>query len=105
LPRFGSAEHIKVSDDIIIEPEIPRFLAANDSLASTVTLINTTSSNANVKINLKVEGPLTVSTAKTQSVAIKPNSTQQVKFGIRTWNEVGAGKITFETAVLNVRAG
>ncbi|MGE5797106.1 MAG: alpha-2-macroglobulin family protein, partial [Ignavibacteria bacterium] len=97
--RFGSAEeHIKVSDDIIIEPEIPRFLAANDSLASTVTLINTTSSNANVKINLKVEGPLSVSTAKTQSVTIKPNSTQQVKFGIKTWNEVGAGKITFETS-------
>ena len=97
--RFGSAEeHIKVSDDIIIEPEIPRFLAANDSLASTVTLINTTSSNANVKVSLKVEGPLSVSTAKTQSVTIKPNSTQQVKFGIKTWNEVGAGKITFETS-------
>ncbi len=97
--RFGSAEeHVKVSDDIIIEPEIPRFLATNDSLASTVTLINTTSSKADVKVSLKVEGPLSVSSSKTQSVTIKPSSTQQVKFGIKTGNEVGAGKITFETS-------
>jgi uncharacterized protein YfaS (alpha-2-macroglobulin family) len=97
--RFGSAEeHVKVSDDIIIEPEIPRFLATNDSLASTVTLINTTSSKANVKVSLKVEGPLSISSSKTQSVTIKPNSTGQVKFGIKTWNEEGAGKITFETS-------
>ncbi|HEX9740513.1 MAG TPA: MG2 domain-containing protein, partial [Ignavibacteriaceae bacterium] len=74
--RFGSAEeHMKVADDIIIEPEIPRFLSTNDSLVSTVTLINTTSSNKNVNVVLKVEGPMQVSSGKDQSVTISPNST------------------------------
>ncbi|MBT8382645.1 MAG: alpha-2-macroglobulin family protein, partial [Ignavibacteria bacterium] len=41
--RFGSAEeHMKVADDLIIEPQVPRFLAVNDSLVTPVTVINTT---------------------------------------------------------------
>jgi uncharacterized protein YfaS (alpha-2-macroglobulin family) len=96
--RFGSAEeHMKVADDIIIEPEIPRFLSTNDSLVSTVTLINTTSSGKKVDISLKVEGPMQIISDKSQSVSIKPNSTSQVRFGIKTWNDIGAGKIILET--------
>ena len=97
--RFGSAEeHMKVADDIIIEPEIPRFLATNDSLVSTVTLINTTSSDKSVNISLKVDGPLKVISDRSQNVTINPNSTKQVKFNIKTGKEIGAGKITFETS-------
>jgi hypothetical protein len=96
--RFGSAEeHMKVADDIIIEPEIPRFLSTNDSLVSTVTLINTTSSNKNVNVVLKVEGPMQVSSGKDQSVTISPNSTAQARFVIKTGREIGTGKITIET--------
>jgi len=96
--RFGSDdEYMKVADDIIIEPEIPRFLSTNDSLVSTVTLINTTSSNKSVNISLKVEGPLQVVSDKSQSVTIKPNLTSQARFSVKTWSEIGAGKIILET--------
>ena len=41
--RFGAAEeHMKVADDLIIEPQIPRFLAPDDSLVMPVSVINTT---------------------------------------------------------------
>ena len=96
--RFGNAEeHIKVADDIIIEPEVPRFLSTNDSLVSTVTLINTTSSLKKVDISLKVDGPLKIVSDKNQTVNINPNSTSQVRFSIKTGKEIGNGKITFET--------
>ena len=57
--RFGSAEQrMKVADDLIIEPQVPRFLAVNDSLVTPVSIINTTDKTANVDVTLKVEGPL-----------------------------------------------
>jgi uncharacterized protein YfaS (alpha-2-macroglobulin family) len=52
--RFGSAESkMKVADDLIIEPQIPRFLAPNDSLVMPVAVINTTNKNCNVNVEIK----------------------------------------------------
>lgn len=97
--RFGSAgERMKVADDIIIEPQIPRFLAVNDSLVMPVTIINTTSKTANVKINLNVEGPLAITSGTKESVSIGPNSTGVAIFGIKAAEQVGAGKIVIETS-------
>ena len=97
--RFGSAEeHMKVSDDIIIEPQVPRFLATNDSLITTVTVINTTSSRGNVNVNLKTEGPVHISSASSKSVVVDANSTGHVSFAITTGYEIGTGKIIFETS-------
>ena len=59
--RFGSAEQrMKVADDLIIEPQVPRFLAVNDSLVTPVSIINTTDKAANVEVTLKVNGPLKI---------------------------------------------
>ena len=97
--RFGSAEeHMKVSDDIIIEPQVPRFLATNDSLITAVTVINTTSSSGKVNVNLKTEGPVHISSAAAKSVAVSANSTGHVSFTITTGLEIGTGKIVFETS-------
>ena len=63
--RFGSAEeHMKVADDLIIEPQVPRFLAVNDSLVTPVTVINTTNKVANIDISVNVEGPLKVTSSR-----------------------------------------
>jgi uncharacterized protein YfaS (alpha-2-macroglobulin family) len=95
--RFGSAENkMKVADDLILEPQVPRFLAVNDSLVMPVSIINTTDKTANVDVTLKVEGPLKITSASKKSVKIKPNSTGSVTFGILANSQVGAGKIIIE---------
>ncbi|MGB5289428.1 MAG: alpha-2-macroglobulin family protein, partial [Ignavibacteriaceae bacterium] len=99
--RFGSAEQrMKVADDLIIEPQVPRFLAVNDSLVTPVSIINTTDKAANVEVTLKVNGPLKITSATKKSLKIEPNSTGSVTFGILAQSQVGAGKIIFETTGL-----
>ncbi|MCW9096409.1 MAG: hypothetical protein OQJ93_03390, partial [Ignavibacteriaceae bacterium] len=99
--RFGSAEeHMKVADDLIIEPQVPRFLAVNDSLVTPVSIVNTTNKTANVDVTLKVDGPLKITSSAKKSLKIEPNSTGNVTFGIVAQSQVGAGKIIFETSGL-----
>ena len=99
--QFGSAEErMKVADDLIIEPQVPRFLAVNDSLVTPVTIINTTDKTANVDVTLKVEGPLKITSSTKRSLKIDANSSGSVSFGILTQSQVGAGKIIFETSGL-----
>ncbi|MCW8962135.1 MAG: hypothetical protein OQK29_11265, partial [Ignavibacteriaceae bacterium] len=99
--RFGSAEeHMKVADDLIIEPQVPRFLAVNDSLVTPVSIVNTTNKTANVDVTLKVVGPLKITSSEKKSLKIQPNSTGNVTFGIVAQSQVGAGKIIFETSGL-----
>ena len=99
--RFGSAEErMKVADDLIIEPQIPRFLAVNDSLITPVSIVNTTDKTANVDVSIRVEGPLKISSSSKKSLKIGPNSTGNVTFGILAQSQVGAGKIIFETSGL-----
>jgi len=97
--RFGSAEeHMKVADDLIIEPQVPRFLAVNDSLVTPVTVINTTDKAANIDVSVKVEGPLKITSSEKKTLKIEPNSTGVAVFGIEATEQVGAGKIVFETS-------
>ncbi|TAL69945.1 MAG: hypothetical protein EPN82_04825 [Bacteroidetes bacterium] len=97
--KFGSADKaMKVADDLIIEPEIPRFLAQDDSLVMPVTLINTTSSKGKANINLKVNGPLKILSKASQYAEIEPNSTKQVVFSLKSFSEVGSAKIILETS-------
>ncbi|MBT8387173.1 MAG: hypothetical protein KJO12_07155 [Ignavibacteria bacterium] len=105
--RFGSAEeHMKVADDLIIEPQVPRFLAVNDSLVNPVTVINTTNKVVNIDISVNVEGPLKVTSSKKKRLKIEPNSTSVAVFGIEATEEVGAGKIVFETSgFATIKAG
>ncbi len=97
--RFGSAEKpMKVADDLIIEPEIPRFLAQDDSLVMPVTLINTTSSKGKTNVNIKVDGPLKILSRTSQYAEIEPNATRQVVFVLKSYSSVGNAKITIETS-------
>ncbi|MCL4280313.1 MAG: hypothetical protein KJZ60_11660, partial [Ignavibacteriaceae bacterium] len=96
--KFGSAENkIKVADDLILEPQVPRFLAVNDSLVTPVSLINTTDKAANVEVSINVEGPLKITSSTKKTIQLKPNSTGNVTFNIVAQSQVGAGKIIFET--------
>lgn len=99
--RFGSVEeHIKVADDLIITPEIPRFLSLNDSLIAPVTIINTSGKRGNVNISVNVSGPLAAISSSSQNFNMDPSSSKQVIFKIKTSNYIGKGKIVFKTSGL-----
>ncbi len=92
--RFGSGEaKIKVMDDLIIEPEIPRFLSANDSLISVVSLLNTTNKTGKVTLNVNTEGLLYVKSKKQFYVEIPANGLKQVHIGFKADSKVGNAKI------------
>lgn len=96
--RFGSADFsMKVADDLIIEPQIPRFMAPNDQLEMPVTLINTTQKNGKANVNVKVEGPFKIKSSAYNSVSVKANASSKVYYKIEALNQTGEGKIIIET--------
>ena len=100
--RFGSAEKaMKVSDDVILMPSVPRFLTINDSLMIPVSVMNTTKAQGNVKVDMKVEGPMKVTSKETNSVSVAGGGTGQAVFVLETGSQVGTGKITFTTSGLD----
>ena len=103
--QFGSAEeHMIVTDDVLLMPAIPRFLSQNDALNIPMTVMNTTSKEGNVNIEMKLSGPMTATTALTQSVSLKANESKVVNFGLKTGVDVGKGTILFTaTGMDNVK--
>ncbi len=96
--RFGSAEeHIKVADDLILQPEIPRFLASNDKLNMNVAAINTTNKSGTANIKVKVEGPIEIVGSNSKSISIKANGTENTLFEIKAKNDIGSAKIIIES--------
>ncbi|MEZ4826875.1 MAG: alpha-2-macroglobulin [Bacteroidia bacterium] len=100
--RFGSAEKaMKVSDDVILQPSIPRFLSVNDSLVIPVSVMNTTGKAGNVSVKMSVSGAMKISSGGSQSVNVPANGTATAKFVLLTGKETGTGKITFESSGLD----
>lgn len=96
--KFGSASQpMKISDDVVVMPSIPRFLAPGDSLLLPVSLMNTTDKSGKVDVALRVEGPLKITGSKTQSVSLSPKGNARATFGIIADNASGVAKIIIET--------
>jgi uncharacterized protein YfaS (alpha-2-macroglobulin family) len=94
--KFGFAEKkMKVKDDVIIEIEMPRFLAMNDSLSSTITVINTTDKKGNVELSIKTSGSVKAFKNKF-SLSLQPKGSSQIVLPIKAGNEIGNSKITIE---------
>lgn len=101
--RFGSADKpLTVADDLVLEPEVPRFMAPNDSLVSPVTLINTTNKSGSATVTMQVTGPLMLTTTKSVTVTVPAKGTAKANFGIKAKNETGEGKITVTTSGMAV---
>ncbi|PLX30927.1 MAG: hypothetical protein C0600_07085 [Ignavibacteria bacterium] len=92
--RFGSAEsRMKVADDIILEPQVPRLLTAGDSLVMPVTVINTTSKRGKVSVALSTEGALKVMSSSKGSVTVPANGTAQLVFRLRAGRVPGKASL------------
>lgn len=96
--KFGAAEKsMKVYNDLIIEPEVPRFLAPDDELIMPVTVINTTNKIQNTQIKVDAKDAVYVNSEGTQSITIQPNSHTTVEFKIKAKNTIGEGQIKLYT--------
>ncbi|NOX16730.1 MAG: alpha-2-macroglobulin family protein [Chlorobi bacterium] len=97
--RFGSAERaMKVSEDLIIEPQIPRVLTAGDTLIMPVTIINSTERSGSAKVSVTCGGKLSVLSEKILSVNFSPKKSETVEFIIAASEIPGKSSIEIKTS-------
>jgi alpha-2-macroglobulin len=97
--RFGAgSKAMKVADDLILEPQIPRLLSTGDSLVIPVTLINTTSKSGDATVKLEASGALHLRSKATAQVRVPANGTAQVEFRVRAGDVPGAAAMKFTTS-------
>lgn len=92
---------MKITDDVVMLPAIPRVISVGDTAFLPVTLMNTTDKAGNVSVNLGLQGPLEAEGKDNQSVKIGPRESKVVNFRIRAKREVGIAKITLQTSGLD----
>ncbi len=96
--KFGFAEKsMKVYNDLIIEPEVPRFLAPEDEFIMPVSIINTTKSSQSTKVQVNAENFVYLTSEQSQNVSVPANSHVTIEFKIKAKNEIGVGKIKIFT--------
>ncbi len=99
--RFGSAElAMKVADDLILEPQIPRLLSTGDSLVIPVTLVNTTSKSGSATVKLDAAGSLALRSKNSATISVPANGTALAEFRIRASDVPGSGTLIFTTSGL-----
>lgn len=97
--RFAGTERkMKVADDIILEPQMPRLLTTGDSLVLPVTVINTTGKAGKVAMKLTAGGAVRLRSSATQSVTVPANGTARVEFRVQADRSPGAATITLASS-------
>jgi uncharacterized protein YfaS (alpha-2-macroglobulin family) len=95
--KFGAAEAFTtIADPLVLSTALPRFLSPGDSVLMPVTISNTTNKAASVSTTAKVQGPLQLAGAATQSINVSANSEATVLYKVAATNTIAAGKITVE---------
>ncbi len=96
---FGNAERpLKVADDLVIEPQIPRVLTITDKLTMPVTVLNNTDKKGKVEVTVSVKDPLVLLSKNKQEVIIEPHGSAVANFDILTKNKIGESKIIISTS-------
>jgi alpha-2-macroglobulin len=97
--RFGSsAQSMKVADDLILEPQLPRLLSAGDSLVIPVTLVNTTAKRGQATVTLEASGSLALRSKASQAATVPAGGTAVVEFSVRASDIPGSGVLAFRTS-------
>lgn len=101
--KFGSSDKaMKVSDDVVIMPSVPRELTLGDSLTIPVSVMNTSEKKGGVSVSLSVEGPLKLVSNGAQSLTLDSKGSGNVSFTVTSREDVGVGKMIFKTSGLGV---
>lgn len=97
--RFGSAERrMKVADDLILEPQVPRLLSTRDSLVIPVTIVNTTNKRGKTTITATASGALSLRSSASASATVPANGTAIVEFRVSASGVPGAGTLSFSSS-------
>ncbi len=99
----GSATaNVKVAPKLVMKPDAPRFLACGDTAAFTLTLHNTTDSDAEVACGATFSGPLS-GDAEPRTIALKAGASATLEIAATAADEIGAGIVIFRCEGLGER--
>nr|MDA3884283.1 hypothetical protein [Candidatus Delongbacteria bacterium] len=91
--KFGSDEvSVPVRSELMVLPSIPRSLSPHDEFDLPVTIFSMEESIKNVKVTLKLEGPLT-SEILTKEVIFNGKETKNIQFRLTAKDQIGKAKI------------
>ncbi|GAA4016091.1 alpha-2-macroglobulin family protein [Hymenobacter fastidiosus] len=91
---FGSAgQTMRIADPVVISTSLPRFLSPGDTIDVPVTLTNTTGKTTSGTATIKVNGPLRLVGATTQSISLRPNAEQRTLFKVLAPSGIGNGTV------------
>lgn len=95
---FGSVQKkILVRDPIVMTPTFPRFVAPGDEFTASVSVFNGTGRAGDFSLRIKGDGPVEVEGNPTQSLKLKKEEEQLVRFRLKAKNAVG--KLEFKLTV------
>ncbi|MES2790202.1 MAG: MG2 domain-containing protein, partial [Planctomycetota bacterium] len=102
--RYGSTEQaVTVTSPLLLEASWPRFVAPGDEFLVPVKLFNSTAEPLSVQLNLKVDGPVTVTLpAETSDITVAPQAPATVWLPVKATG-MGTASITL-TGVSRVSA-
>jgi hypothetical protein len=97
MQATGSSEtSIKVKRKVIVQPDLPRFLAPNDRATFQVTLHNESGAPAPVQISTTVDGPIAIE-KPSQSLQLATGESRSVLFNATVKEQVGLAHVTVKT--------
>ena len=95
---FGSAQKkILVRDPIVMTPTFPRFVAPGDEFTASVSVFNGTGRAGDFNLRIKGDGPVELDGGSTQSLKLKKEEEQLIRFRFKAKNAVG--KLEFKLTV------
>ncbi|MCZ2355505.1 MAG: hypothetical protein LC115_02265 [Bacteroidia bacterium] len=98
--RFGSIHKlVQISDPIVVQPAIPRFLSPKDEITLPIAITNTTKQAGNVTVALTVKDPARVISAPKQTIQINSEQEKFVYFTLAA-ESVGNTEIVIQTSGL-----
>lgn len=95
--QYGSAQRaVTVTSPLLLEANWPRFAAPGDAFQIPVKLFNSTAEPLSVQLNLKVDGPLSVSLPpETGDITVPPNAPVTVWLPVRA-NGMGTSSVSLK---------
>lgn len=98
---FGASENtMTIADPVVISTAMPRFLSPGDTLSMPVTLSNTTANQANLSVNVKLEGPLKLVGSGSAQANVNAKSEGRSVFKLAAAPEMGIGRVKVEVSGL-----
>ncbi len=92
---YGNAEKtVPVRSPLMLLPTLPRTIAAGDQVTLPVNVFAMENDIKNVRVSVKVEGPLTLNGADSQSLTFAAAGDQLARFALSADGGTGSAKVT-----------